>query len=108
MSKTRAKMPPEARAKQFMPFSALSGLELALSERETRKQQKAQLDGEEIDKIDRELRKLTGGNETGVVCFYDGIYTPVKGRVTKIDSIKKFIEIDGLRIYFDDILKFIY
>lgn len=108
MNKTRAKMPAEVRAKQFMPFSALSGLELALSEKEARHQQKVQLDGEEIEKINRALQKLSVGSETGLICFYNGIYTPVNGKVTKLNNIRQYLEIDGIRVYFDDILRFIY
>lgn len=108
MNKIRAKMPREARAKQFMPFSALNGLELALGKKEARNQQKAQLDGEEIEKINRALQKLSVGDETGLVCFYDGIYTPLKGKITKLDDIKQYLEIDGIRVYFDDILRFMY
>lgn len=107
MNKTRAKMPREARAKQFMPFSALNGLELALGEKEVRNQKKAQLDGEEIEKINRALQKLSVGDKTGLVYFYAGIYTPISGKVTKLNSIKQYLEIDGIRVYFDDILRFV-
>gem|GEM_PF-3781877 len=91
-----------------MPFSALSGLELALSEKEARKQQRAQLDDEEIEKINAELKKLSVGDETGVVYYFDGIYTPINGKVTKLNNIRQFIEIDGVRVFFDDILRFTY
>ena len=99
-------MPPEARAKQFMPFAALRGFEEALSLRENRRQQKAELDEEEIEKINRRLNKLSVGDETRLICFYAGRYTPVNGVVRQIDVHKQFLELDGRRIYFDDILKF--
>ena len=108
MNRARAKMPKEARAKQFMPFSALNGLELALLEKETRYQQKIQLDGEEIEKINRALQKLNVGSETSLVYFYNGIYTPINGKITKLNDIKQYLEIDGIRVYFDDILRFAY
>ena len=106
MYKTRAKMPPEARAKQFAPFAALKGFEEALSLQEAQKQQKAALDEEEIEKINRQLNKLTVGDETRLVYFYAGRYTPVNGTVRLIDEHKQYLELDGRRVYFDDILRF--
>ena len=106
MAETRAKMPPEARAKQFMPFAALKGFEEALSLQEASGQQKVSLDEEEIEKINRRLNKLTVGDETRLVYFCSGQYTPVNGAVKRIDAHRQFLELDGRRIYFDDILKF--
>ena len=99
-------MPPEARAKQFMPFAALKGFEEALSLQETMKQPKAALDEEEIEKINRSLNKLAVGDEARLVYYYAGRYTPVNGTVKQIDAHRQFLELDGRRIYFDDILKF--
>ena len=105
MNKTRAKMPPEARAKQFMPFAALKGFEEALSLQENTKQQKAALDEEEIEKINRQLNRLTVGDEAKLVYFYAGRYTPLNGTVKQIDAHRQFLELDDKRVYFDDILK---
>ena len=99
-------MPPEARAKQFMPFAALKGFEEALSLQENVRQQKAALDEEEIEKINRQLMKLTAGDSARLVYFYQGRYTPLNGRVQAIDANRQFLEMDGKRVYFDDILKF--
>lgn len=106
MSKIRAKMPPEARAKQFMPFAALKGFEEALSLRERRFQQKAALDEEEIEKIDRILNKLSVGDETRLIYFYQGTYTPLNGTVKEINAQRQYLELEDTRVYFDDILKF--
>lgn len=104
-NKTRAPMPPEARAKQFMPFAALKGFEEALSLQEKKNQQKAALDEEEIEKINRMLNKLTVGDEAKLICFRAGRYTPVNGTVRQINEHRQFLELDDTRIYFDDILK---
>ena len=99
-------MPPEARAKQFMPFAALKGFEEALCLQEMQVQQKAALDEEEISKINRELNKLAVGDETRLVYYYAGRYTPVNGTVRLIDGHRQFLELDDRRIFFDDILRF--
>ena len=99
-------MPPEARAKQFMPFAALGGLEEALSRKELREQQKAELGEEEIQKIDRTLRRLTVGDRATLVYFYRGSYVPVTGSVTFIDPLRQVLLLDDTRIPFEDILKF--
>ena len=99
-------MPPEARAKQFMPFAALKGFEEALSLRECRSQQKAALDEEEIEKINRRLTRLAVGDEVRLIHFYQGRYTPVNGTVRVLDAQRQYLEVDGTRVYFEDILKF--
>ncbi len=99
-------MPPETRAKQFMPFAALKGFEEALCLQEMQIQQKAALDEEEIAKINRELNKLAVGDETRLLYYYAGRYTPVNGTVRQIDEHRQFLELDDRRIFFDDILKF--
>ena len=99
-------MPPEARAKQFMPFAALKGFEDALSLQEKKYQQKATLDEEEIEKINRALNRLNVGDETRLVYFYEGRYTPINGEVKAIDPRRQYLEIGGARVYFEDILKF--
>ena len=99
-------MPNEARAKQFMPFAALKGFEEALSLQEQKFQQKAALDEAEIEKINRELNKLRVGDETRLIYFYEGRYTPVNGEIKKIDPHRQYMEIGEARICFDDILKF--
>ena len=99
-------MPNEARAKQFMPFAALKGVEEALRLQEQKFQQKAALDEEEIEKINRILNKLNVGDETRLIYFYEGSYTPVNGEIKKIDPHRQYLEIGDARIYFDDILRF--
>lgn len=106
MSGTRAKMPRETRAKQFMPFAALKGFEEALSKQEGFCQQRAALDDEEVEKINKALMKLTVGDEARLVYFYAGRYTPVNGTVTQIDPHRQYLELDDRRVHFDDILKF--
>ena len=99
-------MPNEARAKQFMPFAALKGFEEALSLQEQKFQQKAALDEEEIEKINRVLNKLSVGDKTRLIYFYEGRYTPVNGEIKNIDPHRQYLEIGEMRIYFEDILKF--
>ena len=105
-SETRAKMPPEARAKQFMPFAALKGFEAALSLQEKKTQQKAALDEEEVEKINRILNKLTVGDEAKLIYSRAGRYTPAGGTVRLINEQRQYLELDETRIFFDDILKF--
>ena len=99
-------MPPEARAKQFMPFAALGGLEEALSKKERREQPKPALDEEEIQKIDRMLNRLAVGDATKLVYFYEGSYVPVSGDVTFIDPRRQTLYVGDTRVPFEDILKF--
>lgn len=100
----RKKMTPAERAKQFMPFSALKGLEDALREKEIIKVPKPELSEDAAEIIDRTLRQLEPLNIITVVHYKDGEYLQTKGVVAKIDKENKRLQIVDTLIEFNDIL----
>lgn len=97
-------MTPVERAKQFMPFSALKGLEDALREKEKIKVPKPELSEDAAEIIDRTLRQLEPLNIVTVVYYKDGEYLKTKGVIAKIDKDNKRLQIVDTFIEFNDIL----
>ena len=92
------------RAKQFMPFDALKGLNqaLRLKEYEHEKTIKGDLSEEKILEISSTLLELKNKDE--VECFYfdDGYEKTIKGKV-KLEIEMGFIVIENLKIELEKI-----
>lgn len=93
------------RAKIFMPFDAMKGLQEALRDREERhtRVQRREISEEAAEQNSSIILKLEKGMKIKVFC-YSAFHDIVKtGTVTDIDLIYKSLKIDGERIWFDDI-----
>ena len=104
--KPKFKMPIGERAKQFAPFSPLSGLEAALSERERLREERRDPDSDTVEKINTVLTELKKG-DTATVFFYnteDVRYEQIEGRVEIIDELHGRLFLLGKEVHFDDIL----
>ena len=101
----RAKMPPNQRAKIFAPFDALTGLRQALKEKEKIRVPRKEISEDMAEKIDRHIKILELGKIITVV-WYNEIeqnYIQITGEIVKFDAQKRFIQIEKMYIYFDDI-----
>lgn len=92
------------RAKQFAPFSALSGLDKALHSKEVIKVDKPILSEESLAELDIKLHSLCKGKIAHVIYFKNGEYIKISGMVAKIEQTSRIIQIVNSRINFDDIL----
>lgn len=104
-SKPRTPMPVSERAKQFMPFSALTGLTKALeqTEREHMKVPKKELTEEMARQLDRSLNELKKGDSIAVTYFSQGEYLTVSGAVTSLDAVERLLSVGSVKIPFDDL-----
>lgn len=94
------------RARQFMPFDALKGLQEALREKEKEIEDRKELSEECYSEIDRILRRIENGVEVSIQFYKEKKYVDICGVVTKINRIKQMLIInDYTNIYFDDIIK---
>lgn len=94
------------RAKQFLPFDALKGLQEALREKEIEYEEKKELSEETLADLDNILNRIGIGNIVKIKYYRNRRYIEIKGLVTKIDSIKKKIQIDNeSNINISDIIK---
>ena len=100
-------MTREQRAKQFMPFDALKGLQEALREQEERH---SRVEKHDISEEDQEansivLGKLTSGSrvEINYYCHFHDVVR--SGTITGISYAYRFLKMDEEKIFFDDIYK---
>ena len=100
----RNKMPVSDRAKQFMPFSALKGLDEALRAKEKIVVPKVELSPEMAEELDYKMHLLEKGKMVTVIYFSNGEYVKVTGLVARIDEMSRVIQIVNTKVRFDDIL----
>lgn len=95
-----------ARAKQFMPFDALKGLQEALIEREERRLmvKKKELSEEEEYELNVALNRLKKGDSVVIVFYRRGFYFKHDGIVKKVNLQTRTIKTDGEQISFEDLL----
>ena len=91
------------RAKQFLPFDAVKGLQFALREKENLCISKVELSDEQIDNISNLLGVTKIGDSIEVVYYDNKQYKKIQGKVTKISNVKKSIAIDNVEVFFIDI-----
>ena len=96
------------RARQFLPFDALKGLNEALRSKEIEYEDRKDLSEEEEEKISNILLSLESGNNIRVKYYYKRQYILLKGIIKKIDPIKKqILFIDENIIQFNDIIEIV-
>ena len=102
----REKMPVSHRAKQFMPFSALTGLNEALKKKEKELCfiAKPVISEEKAELINAELLNIDPGDKVCVEYYKDGEIHTVVGTVKKKDLTYHRIVVGAERIRTDDIL----
>ena len=102
---TRPKMSREERAKQFLPFSAVRGLEEALE----RKRQELFVESKRIlcndaeEEIDEVLRDLKKGDFVLIEYFSGEKNKTKKGRINDLRCEKSLLVVDGEVIEFSQI-----
>ena len=101
----RAKMDRAERAKQFMPFSALDGLNRTLYDRNRPSDERICLGEDAQIELDRRLHTLCPGREVCAVYYANRQYTALSGTVRKLDLNGRSMLIDDTWIAWDDILE---
>lgn len=104
-SRPKTKMPREERAKQFMPFAALKGLDEALAAKEKIVVPKKELSEEMLSELDRKINEVKKGNIVTVVYYFRDEYLKIQGIVARIDESARILQIVNTKIPFDDILE---
>lgn len=83
-----------ARARQFLPFDALKGLQEALREKEVEYEEKKDLSEDTLNELNNKFNQIDNGSFVKITFYKNGKYSEIKGRVTNIDYIKKKIQIN--------------
>lgn len=97
------KMSRQERAKQFMPFAALKGYELALREKERVVVPKMELSEDYREELDYKLHQIKKNDMVSVVYFCKDEYLKMTGMVSRIDESAGVLKIVNTKIDFGDI-----
>lgn len=95
----------QERAKQFMPFDAMKGLQAALRDREEKhsRVERRVLSEEALEANSAALSRMEKGAFISVRC-YSAFHEVVKcGTVTELNPAFGFLRLGGEKIYFRDI-----
>lgn len=105
--KPKNRMDPAHRAKQFMPFAALTGLERELSGAEFRPVEKIEFSEDAAEELDRKLRLVRPGDMVTVLYYKKtargGTYLARTGMVSKVDPVDRTLTVVKERIPFSDL-----
>ena len=82
-----------SRAKQFLPFDALKGLQEALREKEIEHEEKIELSEEILAELNNNFNKIEMGSKVRIKFYKNMKYIEISGIITNIDYIKKKIQI---------------
>lgn len=91
------------RAKQFIPFSALKGLQEALRAKEQIPIPRAELSEEHLMELNDIVHRIHEGDLLQIICYHDGCYEKITGRAEKISLPGRYVRIVTRTISFHDI-----
>ena len=91
------------RAKQFLPFDALSGLQQELRRREIQYVEKKELSEEKRDELEEKLRNLSVGEYVIVTYYNNGKYNRLRGRMIYLNPLKRILNVSKIEIPLKDI-----
>ncbi len=98
-------MTRQERAKQFMPFDAMKGLQEALKDRRERhgRVEKREISDEDKEKIGEVIVRLKKDSRIRIT-YYSCFHEVTKdGLVACVNTVHKYILMDDEKIFFDDI-----
>ena len=84
-----------SRAKQFLPFDALSGLQEALRNKEIEHEEKRELSEETLSDLNNIFNRIERGSKIKIIYYKNYKYNEIEGIVTNIDFIKRKIQVNG-------------
>lgn len=82
------------RAKLFLPFDALKGLESAIKEKEEEQDIKKELTEESYNELENKLNRVEEGDRIKIKYYKNKKYVDISGIITQINYIKKKIQLD--------------
>lgn len=92
------------RARQFMPFAALTGYYEIIKERERVAVPRRELSEEELQILSDKMNKVKKGDMVTVTHYIEYRYEETTGLVSNIDTVYRTISIVKNKIPFDDIV----
>lgn len=98
-------MTRQERAKQFMPFDAMKGLQEALRDREEKysRVERRECGEDALALLSSEITRLERGDQVKILYYHSFHEVEKVGFVEKIDMVYRYIIVAGEKIIFDDI-----
>lgn len=95
------------RAKQFLPFSALSGLDEAIAMQEFIPEERRILGEDAQAELDSTLRQLHSGDTITATYYHDRQYDVFTGSVTRLDPHRRILFVSQRAIPIDDLFSLV-
>lgn len=83
------------RAKQFLPFDALKGLQEELRKKEIEYEEKKELSEDSLERLSEKLNEIDRNDNVLINYYMGGKYNKIKGKVIEINSVKKRIILEN-------------
>lgn len=96
-------MDKEDRARQFIPFDALKGLQEALREKEVELVEKRELSEDISEELSKKIVMLESGDLVKITYYHNKQYHTIEGKVEYKDLIQRKLIIGNTKVNFDDI-----
>lgn len=93
------------RAKQFLPFTALSGLSEALAEREILRVPRPCLTEDMAENLDQTMGRIRPKDMVEAVYYHEGEYRKIIGMTARVDRARRILQVVDTDIDFDCILE---
>lgn len=103
--KPKSKMPISERAKQFMPFAAVKGLDDAIFRVEQQLIPMPHASYEDQQKINDALNMIKIGEIVTITYLNEKSCASVTGKIADIDYALKTLYIDNVKILFENIIQ---
>jgi hypothetical protein len=103
-NKPKSPMPISERAKQFLPFAAVKGLNEALEKKEKVLLSKTEMSEDLALELNEKIHNIKKGSIVTITYFFADDFITLTGTVQQIDSAYRTIQIDDTSIDMDDIL----
>ncbi|MBQ2283842.1 MAG: YolD-like family protein [Agathobacter sp.] len=91
------------RAKQFVPFDALTGFREALAKKERIVVPRKELCEEEKEMLDLKFQQISPRDMVSIIYYDQGEYVKITGKVSKYSACDKVLYIVDKKIHFSDI-----
>ena len=95
----------EERARQFLPFNALTGYYEMILKQQRVTEPKKELSPDEIDALSERLRELRCGERVSVTCYDTDAYITKTGTVTAVDFDFRTLTLVKTEIRFENIFR---
>ena len=92
------------RAKQFLPFDALTGFYDAIRKVEIMHEEKKEFSREQLDDLDKKIKLVKKNDLIKVKYFYQDEYIETIDKLKKIDKVYHKLLLNNLTVNFDDIM----